>query len=184
MPSPGQPPKPQSRSRALPKSGRSPCLALPAGPPVCVGMNIDIASIDMVSEVNMVSAALPGLPPIPCPCVLAHRRPQSWARGLLRRARRRSGAPGCLPPASAAASTRRVAQGAPRRRSRAEGASLLRKEGVLGRPSDRFRCRPRAPAPRRAVACPEASQVPARLLSNRRWGAGEEASCGGGSQAR
>lgn len=32
-------------------------------------MNIDIASIDMVSEVNMVSAALPGLPPIPCPCV-------------------------------------------------------------------------------------------------------------------
>ena len=26
-----------------------------AGPPVAVGMNIDIASIDMVSEVNMVS---------------------------------------------------------------------------------------------------------------------------------
>ncbi|KAK2116979.1 hypothetical protein P7K49_003865 [Saguinus oedipus] len=26
------------------------------GPPVAVGMNIDIASIDMVSEVNMVSA--------------------------------------------------------------------------------------------------------------------------------
>ncbi|XP_039244777.1 gamma-aminobutyric acid receptor subunit beta-3-like isoform X2 [Pipra filicauda] len=25
------------------------------GPPVCVGMNIDIASIDMVSEVNMLS---------------------------------------------------------------------------------------------------------------------------------
>ncbi|KAF4799991.1 hypothetical protein TURU_049768 [Turdus rufiventris] len=25
------------------------------GPPVCVGMNIDIASIDMVSEVNMVT---------------------------------------------------------------------------------------------------------------------------------
>lgn len=33
--------------------------ALSAGPPVCVGMNIDIASIDMVSEVNMVSACLP-----------------------------------------------------------------------------------------------------------------------------
>ncbi|TEA41950.1 hypothetical protein DBR06_SOUSAS19910013, partial [Sousa chinensis] len=29
------------------------------GPPVCVGMNIDIASIDMVSEVNMVSACPP-----------------------------------------------------------------------------------------------------------------------------
>ncbi|XP_031814960.1 gamma-aminobutyric acid receptor subunit beta-3-like [Sarcophilus harrisii] len=28
------------------------------GPPVCVGMNIDIASIDMVSEVNMVSTFL------------------------------------------------------------------------------------------------------------------------------
>ncbi|TFK05496.1 solute carrier family 9, subfamily A (NHE2, cation proton antiporter 2), member 2 [Platysternon megacephalum] len=28
------------------------------GPPVCVGMNIDIASIDMVSEVNMVSPQL------------------------------------------------------------------------------------------------------------------------------
>lgn len=27
-----------------------------AGPPVRVGMNIDIASIDMVSEVNMVSS--------------------------------------------------------------------------------------------------------------------------------
>ncbi|KAK2528152.1 hypothetical protein Q9966_009816 [Columba livia] len=26
------------------------------GPPVCVGMNIDIASIDMVSEVNMVTS--------------------------------------------------------------------------------------------------------------------------------
>lgn len=34
----------------------TPRRALPAGPPVCVGMNIDIASIDMVSEVNMVSA--------------------------------------------------------------------------------------------------------------------------------
>lgn len=30
----------------------------PAGPPVDVGMRIDVASIDMVSEVNMVS----GLP--------------------------------------------------------------------------------------------------------------------------
>lgn len=28
------------------------------GPPVRVGMNIDIASIDMVSEVNMVSGSL------------------------------------------------------------------------------------------------------------------------------
>lgn len=34
----------------------SPCP--PAGPPVGVGMNIDIASIDMVSEVNMVSGSL------------------------------------------------------------------------------------------------------------------------------
>ncbi|KAL6098481.1 gabrb2 [Pungitius sinensis] len=32
------------------------------GPPVGVGMNIDIASIDMVSEVNMVSRA-----PVPLP---------------------------------------------------------------------------------------------------------------------
>lgn len=30
-------------------------LLMFAGPPVAVGMNIDIASIDMVSEVNMVS---------------------------------------------------------------------------------------------------------------------------------
>lgn len=33
-------------------------LCLSPGPPVGVGMNIDIASIDMVSEVNMVSGSL------------------------------------------------------------------------------------------------------------------------------
>lgn len=31
------------------------CPSWFSGPPVAVGMNIDIASIDMVSEVNMVS---------------------------------------------------------------------------------------------------------------------------------
>lgn len=36
-------------------------LSLP-GPPVEVGMNIDISSIDMVSEVNMVSTQLSPLP--------------------------------------------------------------------------------------------------------------------------
>lgn len=50
--------------------------ALLAGPPVCVGMNIDIASIDMVSEVNMVSSGraqpAPGLfPSLPSPQVAA-----------------------------------------------------------------------------------------------------------------
>ncbi|PIO39359.1 hypothetical protein AB205_0178160 [Aquarana catesbeiana] len=40
------------------------------GSPVAVGMNIDIASIDMVSEVNMVSrhesSPLPSSPLLPC----------------------------------------------------------------------------------------------------------------------
>lgn len=31
------------------------CFVLFKGPPVAVGMSIDVASIDMVSEVNMVS---------------------------------------------------------------------------------------------------------------------------------
>lgn len=58
-----------SRPPALPRHLSPPAKrsALPAGPPVCVGMNIDIASIDMVSEVNMVSGGrarpAPGLSP-------------------------------------------------------------------------------------------------------------------------
>uniref|UniRef100_A0A8C5RYD7 Neurotransmitter-gated ion-channel ligand-binding domain-containing protein n=1 Tax=Laticauda laticaudata TaxID=8630 RepID=A0A8C5RYD7_LATLA len=35
------------------------------GPPVSVGMNIDIASIDMVSEVNMVSTSAHSYPSSP-----------------------------------------------------------------------------------------------------------------------
>lgn len=50
-----------------------PLLDLLPGAPVAVGMSIDVASIDMVSEVNMVSAftfsvftpALNTLPPLP-----------------------------------------------------------------------------------------------------------------------
>ncbi|XP_011833454.1 PREDICTED: uncharacterized protein LOC105538262 [Mandrillus leucophaeus] len=60
------------------------------GPPVDVGMRIDVASIDMVSEVNMVSG-LPtgpagqltqmGNEPVPLPSAFHWRSPRPWALG-------------------------------------------------------------------------------------------------------
>ncbi|MEJ1270741.1 hypothetical protein NN561_001569 [Cricetulus griseus] len=54
------------------------------GPPVCVGMNIDIASIDMVSEVNMVSACASPSCPRPSRAARAHTCLPCWAGGLSR----------------------------------------------------------------------------------------------------
>lgn len=43
------------------------CFTTPLpGPPVAVGMSIDVASIDMVSEVNMVSGFSSGHPACNC----------------------------------------------------------------------------------------------------------------------
>jgi len=83
------------------------------GPPVCVGMNIDIASIDMVSEVNMVSAGPPqGCPrapaPLSGPTVLGQRPPLTGPSFPGPQRERLSGS---QPPARAAPSTRPVCAG-------------------------------------------------------------------------
>lgn len=129
-----------------------------------MGMNIDLASIDMVSEVNMVSAALARAVPDPCPAVRAHSvhraGPEAFSAGP-------SGAPGCRPPAPAAPGTRPPVRGASWARSRAEGAPFLRKGRVLGWPSTR----PGATGFSSALAPgPEASRVRSASLAT---GAGE-----------
>lgn len=91
-------------------------------------MNIDLASIDMVSEVNMVSAALARAVPDPSPAVRAHSvhraGPEAFSAGP-------SGAPGRRPAAPAAPCTGPAVPGASWARSRAEGAPFLRKGRVL-----------------------------------------------------
>uniref|UniRef100_A0A8C3RA12 Uncharacterized protein n=1 Tax=Cyanoderma ruficeps TaxID=181631 RepID=A0A8C3RA12_9PASS len=70
----GEAPAPPRPALRPPPGPLTPPPAPPAGPPVDVGMRIEIASIDVVSEVNMVSdpragtvEPVPGLPEPPGP---------------------------------------------------------------------------------------------------------------------
>jgi hypothetical protein len=165
-----EPPNPQSHPYPLLEPGWSRCAALPAGPPVCVGMNIDIASIDMVSEVNMVSACASPSCPRPYPAAWAHTNLPCWAGGPNRpwlpgpQGKPRSLALGSCPPCSLHARGRRACR------------------GVLDWPRVRI-----LSATRCTQAFQESCHLVARLpecflpsLSNRRWALWRETGCGGG----
>lgn len=82
-----------------------------------MGMNIDIASIDMVSEVNMVSACASPSCPWPYPAAWALLFLPCWAGGLSRpglpgpQGKPRALAPGSCPPRSLHARGRQACRG-------------------------------------------------------------------------
>lgn len=109
----------------------------------------------------------PGLSLSPCPTIWAHSTgPEAFFDGA---ARRGSGSPGASPQLVCAPGGV-VGVGAMRRAHPSCGRKGSWAGLALG-----FHRSPRAPSSSRGLSPgPESSQVQSRLLSNRRWGAGEE----------
>lgn len=119
----------------------------------------------------------PRLSPSPCPTVWAHGTgPEAFSDGAELRRPARERLSGSQPPARAAPSTRPVCAGG------VVGVGAVRRahppcgrKGSWAGLALGFHRSPRAPSFSRGLSPgPEASQVLSRILSNRRWGAGEE----------